>query len=398
MVATNSAGTASSNAATLTVTAATLAFNEALTFVRVGASNTTTIPTPLRMVLASPAAVNTFVVVTPSDASLSITGGGVTVLTGQTSAQVLMNGLAQSAGVTLTATLSGAVTTSTVRVLGVAEQPAISSLTPAAPTIVAGGAVVLTVGIDIPAPAGGTEITVTVRPSNAGTVPTTVTVSADQTSATFAYTDASLVNSASVDAMLGSGTLSSTIQMLQQGHLVINEVDYDNVGTDAAEFIEIYNPTSSTISLAGYSIMLVDGATGSVYRTIDLSPATSLDSGQFLLVGSTSAVSGVLKSIDLGTVSNIIQNGAPDGIALVNTTTNTLIDALSYEGAITAATLTGFANPVSLVEGTMLPASTADSNSVSISLCRSASGTDTDDAANDWSICTTLTPGAVNVP
>ena len=48
------------------------------------------------------------------------------------------------------------------------------------------------------------------------------------------------------------------------------------------------------------------------------------------------------------------QNGAPDGVALVDTAAGTLLDALSYEGAITAAQI-GSAT-VSLVEGTVLPA------------------------------------------
>ena len=39
-----------------------------------------------------------------------------------------------------------------------------------------------------------------------------------------------------------------------------------------------------------------------------------------------------------------------------------LLDALAYEGAVTAAMLPGFTAPVSLVEGTLLPATNEDSN------------------------------------
>ena len=31
-------------------------------------------------------------------------------------------------------------------------------------------------------------------------------------------------------------------------HLVINEVDYDMLGTDNAEYVEIYNPTTAAVS------------------------------------------------------------------------------------------------------------------------------------------------------
>src|SRR5690606_2333713 len=104
---------------------------------------------------------------------------------------------------------------------------------------------------------------------------------------------------------------------------------------------------------------------------------------------------GVLK-LDPGWTSNEIQNGSPDGIALVDTATNTLIDAISYEGAITMAEVPGIANPVSLVEGTPLSNGVADSNTTPGALCRSPNGKDTDDANSDWKFCAVLTPGAPN--
>jgi hypothetical protein len=92
-----------------------------------------------------------------------------------------------------------------------------------------------------------------------------------------------------------------------------------------------------------------------------------------------------------------IQNGAPDGIAVIDSVTNTVIDALSYEGSITMATIANFPGPVSLVEGTALDPAIADSNTVTRSLCRFPNGSDTNDAATDWIACGTLTPGATNI-
>ena len=51
---------------------------------------------------------------------------------------------------------------------------------------------------------------------------------------------------------------------------------------------------------------------------------------------------------------------------------------------------------VSLVEGTVLPSTVADSNTVAGSLIRNPDGKDTDDAAADWAFTTTLTRGAAN--
>ena len=53
--------------------------------------------------------------------------------------------------------------------------------------------------------------------------------------------------------------------------LVINEIDYDQPGADAAEFIEIRNNGSSPVDMAGWTLELVNGNGGSVYNTVDLS-------------------------------------------------------------------------------------------------------------------------------
>ena len=50
-----------------------------------------------------------------------------------------------------------------------------------------------------------------------------------------------------------------------------------------------------------------------------------------------------------------------------------------------------------LVEGTVLPVDVADSNTVDGTLARIPDGTDTNNAATDWSFTTTPTPGAANV-
>ena len=133
---------------------------------------------------------------------------------------------------------------------------------------------------------------------------------------------------------------------------------------------------------------------------MELGPAGTLLPGQYLIVGASSVVATVPAGqlvIDLGAVTNYIKNG-PDGVALVDSVNHALLDALSYEGAITMATIPGLTGPVSLVEGTALPTSVADSNTVQGSLCRLPSGTSTQDSAADWKFSHTPTPGAANVP
>lgn len=174
--------------------------------------------------------------------------------------------------------------------------------------------------------------------------------------------------------------------------LVINEVDYDNIGTDSVEFVEIYNASSSTISLTGVSLVLVNGADSTVYRTINLAMAgADLAAGAYLVVAPSAVTTpaGTLRVAFPGT-SDQIQNGPPDGLAVMMG--STLIDALSYEGSITAVTLAGSTR--SLVE--MTPTTATDSNTVVGTLARIPSGCDTDLASRDWRFSSTPTPGEAN--
>jgi hypothetical protein len=157
--------------------------------------------------------------------------------------------------------------------------------------------------------------------------------------------------------------------------LVLNEIDYDQVGADAGGFVELYNAGLGAADLEGLALVFVDGATGSEYRRRPLSGA--LAAGAYRVV-----------RVDA-------QNGAPDGVGLYDTRYEGVIDALSYEGAIERAYIGPFAH--SLVAGNALPAWVADSNTVTGSLARLPNGGDTGDLATDWAFTTAVTPGAANM-
>lgn len=239
--------------------------------------------------------------------------------------------------------------------------------------------------------------------SNAVAMGTTIflTTSSQMPGVTYTVTVAGTVTDTLGTAIEPMSRNATFVGYVNTSGLVINEVDYDNVGTDTAEFIEIYNGGGSTVDLSNLSIYLVNGATNTTYTTISLAPAGALAAGEYLVIG-TMAVQAVLppnaKYIAFALSQDNIQNGAPDGIALVNTATLTVLDSFSYEGAITAAVLPGFANPVNLVRGTALTASVADSNTVIGSLCRLPNGSRTNNDISDWIFCTMPTPGAANAP
>lgn len=105
-----------------------------------------------------------------------------------------------------------------------------------------------------------------------------------------------------------------------QTAIFFNEIHYDNDGTDTGEAIEIAGPAGT--DLTGWSIVLYNGSNGASYDTKTLS-------GTIPNLGSTGF--GV---VVVNYPANGIQNGAPDGMALVNGTT--VVQFLSYEGAFTA--------------------------------------------------------------
>ncbi|MEW6990185.1 hypothetical protein AADZ91_05785 [Colwelliaceae bacterium 6441] len=101
--------------------------------------------------------------------------------------------------------------------------------------------------------------------------------------------------------------------------IFINEIHYDNKGTDTNEFIEIAGQAGHNLN--GWSIELYNGSGGARY-------------------GDIINLSGVLSDDNNGLgfaafFPSYIQNGSPDGLALINDV-GKVIQFLSYEGVITA--------------------------------------------------------------
>ncbi len=178
------------------------------------------------------------------------------------------------------------------------------------------------------------------------------------------------------------------------GVLVINEVDYDNPGSDAHEFVEIHNPGPDDVALAGLALLLINGDSGAEYDRYALdASAPVLPAGGYLVIGSASLL-GTLPAgaLQITLVGNL-QNGAPDGVALVDTVGAQVIDTLSYEGALVSALIPELGGPVTLVEA--VPTPVVDNNALG-SLARTPNGQDTDVARDDWQYAPVPTPGTSN--
>jgi large repetitive protein len=332
---------------------------------------------------------------TPGSLTVATT---VTVMNLQTTAVVPVTAVTMDPDVTVTAMLGAQSAVAHVRVLDTLEAPSTVTISPTTAAVAAGGTAPFTVTLDIPALVN-TDVTLAVAPA-AGTLPPMVTVLAGQSSAAFTYTDTTTMSPATITATLGVSMATATVTVSTgANHLVINEVDYDQLGTDNAEYIEIYNPSAAAVPLTGKQVLLVNGSGEATYATITLGTGTLAAGGYLVIAGANVTVPAGVTKVDPGWTTDEVQNGAPDGIALVDNTTHTLIDALSYEGdavKLTMVDLAGFTASVSLVEGTFLPATVADSNTADGSLCRSPNAQDTNNAAADWRFCTTRTAGQPN--
>lgn len=101
-------------------------------------------------------------------------------------------------------------------------------------------------------------------------------------------------------------------------NVYLSEINYDPLGTDAGEFFEVSGDAGT--DLTGWSVVLYNGNGGASYGTVALT-GTIDDEGSGL---------GALSFLYAG-----IQNGAPDGLALVNAG-GSVVQFKSYEGAFTA--------------------------------------------------------------
>lgn len=96
----------------------------------------------------------------------------------------------------------------------------------------------------------------------------------------------------------------------------INEFHYDNKGDDENEFIEV--AYTSDTDITSFKVVLYNGNGGAVYNSIDVPDGSSEG------------------NINLSVLSGFeIQNGGPDGIALVDGS-NKVVEFLSYEGTFMA--------------------------------------------------------------
>ncbi|MEC4813126.1 MAG: Calx-beta domain-containing protein [Scytonema sp. PMC 1069.18] len=117
--------------------------------------------------------------------------------------------------------------------------------------------------------------------------------------------------------------------------IIINEIDSDTPGTDAAEFVELYDGGVGNTDLSGLTVVFYNGSNDQSYAAFDLD-GFSTDANGYFVLGNTG-----IPGVSLTFSGNTLQNGAdavalymadasdfPNGTAV--TTTN-LVDAIVYD-------------------------------------------------------------------
>ncbi|MGB0589573.1 MAG: hypothetical protein ACPGU1_07845 [Myxococcota bacterium] len=163
------------------------------------------------------------------------------------------------------------------------------------------------------------------------------------------------------------------------GWLLINEFDYEQVGDDEVDFIELIAVGDQAVELAQYRVELVDGATGSPYATYFLGSALDqVHPGEMLILGPPDIVNeleGVAATLLAS--GNFLQNGGQNGdaIRLVRAFggTESITDAVSYEAPVFLAN-----------EGESHVGFDSQFSAEPQSFLRCPDGTDTDDNSLDF--------------
>ena len=158
------------------------------------------------------------------------------------------------------------------------------------------------------------------------------------------------------------------------GPVWINEFHYDNTGGDVGEFIEIAGVAGT--DLTGYSIHTYNGANGNTYNAaMDLSG----------IIDNEACNRGALS---FSYPVNGLQNGAPDGFALVDPDGN-VVEFLSYEGSFMAND-----GPAMGTLSTNVGVSESGTTPVGFSLQLTGTGASSPDFA--WTAPSAASPGSLN--
>ena len=348
---------------------------------------------PLRVVLSGPAPAGGEVVRLRSENPALVTvDASVTVPAGEASAPIEVTGVAPGRA-RIVASLDGrGEAAADVSVLDANAMPSALVLDPDTADIPVAGTFSFRALLDVPAPAGGTRITLAADPPVLN-IPGEVLVAEGQVGVDFIVGAGDAPGAATLRASAGALRAEAAVRIVEPvvgGGLVINEVNYDMPATETQEFVEVLNTSNAPVALDGWRLELVNGRGGAAYLTFDLADAgPSLAPGQYLVVADEDVQVApgalVLRLASGANGNHNLENGDPDAVRLVNgANPDAPADAVSYGGPVPGAS-----------EGaSSAPDDPGNDDAISVGRC--PNGSDTNDNAADFVALMGLSAGAPN--
>jgi hypothetical protein len=218
---------------------------------------------------------------------------------------------------------------------------------------------------------GSTNVTVTVKDAcnNSSSCITTFTVTDT--------TPPSITCPADITTNTAPGQCSQVVHFNSRDHIVISELRSRGPAGASDEFIELFNPTDSSVNIGNWKVLRSNSA-GTTNLQVIITAGTILTSGQHYLVanGAAGGYSGSVAADQTYTVGFTDDGGI--GLLLPN---NTIVDQVGMSAGST------------FKEGTTLTPMTAAQGTAGNSYKRASSGCqDTDNNAADFTLSTPSDP------
>src|SRR5687768_13480650 len=99
------------------------------------------------------------------------------------------------------------------------------------------------------------------------------------------------------------GAVSAMLSAQALGAIIINEVVYDDGGTDDREFVELYNNGAAPVDISGWTLTGRDSTTVNATNTVPA--ATTLNAGDYYVFGLTNVL-----NVDQVIASTFLENDA----------------------------------------------------------------------------------------
>lgn len=167
-------------------------------------------------------------------------------------------------------------------------------------------------------------------------------------------------------------TFTTSEEGTSAGAIVFSEIFYDTPGTDSdEEWIELYNGTSSSVDLAGFTVTDNNG-TGSSYT---FPSGSTIAAGSYLTVASNSAGFQAIYGFDADLYGSIpALNNSGDALILTDAQSNE-VDVVAWEGGASAGIPSGWG-------------STSDPIAATGESIYRSSPTSDSDTYSDWAVAT----------